>query len=62
MSDRAASMAAVFSGVTELDDLLHVPNGDRRQKPRAATRALLELHGSKHRRRWRPVSLTLGGA
>jgi hypothetical protein len=33
--------------IEELDDLLHDPKGDRRQKARAATRELWRLHGAK---------------
>jgi hypothetical protein len=33
--------------IEELDDLLHDRNGDRRQKARAATRELWQLHGAK---------------
>jgi hypothetical protein len=33
--------------IEELDDLLHDRNADRRQKARAATRSLLELHRTK---------------
>jgi hypothetical protein len=33
--------------IGELDDLLHDRNGDRRQKARAATRELWQLHGAR---------------
>jgi hypothetical protein len=33
--------------IEELDDLLHDRNGDRRQKARAATRELWQLHGAR---------------
>jgi PIN domain len=33
--------------VEELDDLLHDPKGDRRQKARSATRELWQLHGAR---------------